>query len=408
MNTAAHARGRSGLAAPVRRSSRGVTLIELMVSIAIGLFIVIAVASVMVTQEGIRRNATTGSDATANAAVASLLLERSIKNGGYGMNSAVPGGLMDVCTPQGISAKNSARATPEFSFAAFEFAPVVINPSSIPAGDTNTHVIRVTYSGNQIFGAAALNAIAVSPVRVPTRAGLNTGDLVVLGQASNACIFRQVTALPNNLRCSTPADLANSDVVQFADASYKNDYASCADTAQRWNGDGTFGTVTFVPTTSLAAGLRLYDVGPADRFQSIIYAVRKGTLVMCNFMTQPCENAAKLNDATVWQQLVDDVVSLRAEYGIDGNDDNVIDSWTTITPAAMVGGWNGTTAIRIAVTTRAKNYEKDEVIVDTGAGKNSPVWVGGDINVSHVADWKHYRYTVNQNTIVLKNAFWRD
>lgn len=388
--------------------SRGVTLIELMVSIAIGLFIVIAVASVMVTQEGIRRNATSGSDSIANAAVASLILERSIRNGGYGLSSGVPAGLMDVCTSQGISAENSARATAAFSFAPFEFAPVVINPTSIPAGDTNTQVIRVTYGGNHIFGASSLNAIAVSPVRVNSRAALNSGDLVVLGQPSKACMFRQITALPSNMRCGSAADLAQSDVVQFANTSFKSDYNSCATTTSKFNSDGTFGTVTFAPTTSLAAGLRIYNLGAADRFQSVIYAVRNGQLVTCNFMSSPCEDASKKGDTSVWTPLVDDVVSLRAQYGIDTNSDGAIDSWTATTPTAMGGGWNGTTAIRIAVTTRSKAYEKDEVVIDTGAGKNSPVWVGGDIDVSFLPDWKHYRYTVNETTVVLKNAFWRD
>lgn len=389
--------------------SRGVTLIELMVSVAIGLFIVLAVAAVMVTQENIRRNATSGSDATANAAIGMLILERAIKNGGYGLSSGVPGGLMSTCTPQGISGQNDARSTPAFSFAANEFAPVVINPSSIPAGDTNTQVIRVTYGGNNIYGAASLNAIAVSPsVRVASRAGLNAGDLVVLGQPALACIFRVITALPNNTRCGTPADLANSDVVQFAAASYKTDYGSCADRAHKYNVDGTLGGLAFIPTTAVSNGMRIYNLGDVERFQSIIYAVRNQQLVMCNFMNSACEDDTKVADQSVWQPVVDDVVSLRAQYGIDTNADDIVDTWTAVTPTTMANGWDGTRAIRLAVTTRSKAFSRDEVVVDTGAGKNSPVWVAGDIVLSHLPDWKNYRYTVNETTVVLKNAIWKD
>ncbi len=393
----------------LHRRPRGVTLIELMVSIAIGLFIVLAVSAVMVTQENIRRNATSGSDSTANAAVGMLILERSIRNGGYGLSSGVPSGLMATCTPQGVSVNNSARSTQTFTFAVNEFAPVVIGPTSIPPGDTNTQVIRVTYGGNHVYGAASLNAIAVSPsVRVASRAGLNSGDLVVLGQASLGCIVRVITALPNNMRCSTPADLANSDVVQFAAGNFKNDYGSCAEKAHKYNVDGTLGGLAFVPTTAVTSGMRIYNLGDVDRFQSVIYAVRNRQLVMCNFMNSACEDDTKVADQSVWQPLVDDVVSLRAQYGIDTNADDVVDTWTSTTPTAMANGWDGTRAIRLAVTTRSKAYNKDEVVVDMGAGKNSPVWVGGDIILTHLPDWKNYRYTVNETTVVLKNAIWKD
>jgi len=394
---------------PSPRRSRGVTLVELMVSVAIGLFIVLAVAAVMVTQESIRRNAASGSDATANAAIGMLILERSIRNAGYGLSSGVPNGLMSTCTPQGISVQNSARSNQTFTFAANEFAPVVINPTGIQPGDANSQVIRVTYGGNHVYGAASLNAIAVSPaVRVASRAGLNSGDLVVLGQPSLACIVRVISALPNNQRCGTPADLAQSDVVQFAAADYKSDYDSCAEKPHKYNGDGTLGGLAFVPTTAVTSGMRIYNLGDVNRFQSLVYAVRNQQLVMCNFMNSACEDASKVNDQNVWQPLVDDVVSLRVQYGIDTNADDVVDTWTSTTPTTMANGWDGTRAIRLAVTTRSTAYNKDEVVVDTGAGKNSPAWVAGDITLTHIPEWKNYRYTVSETTVVLKNAIWKD
>lgn len=392
-----------------RLLSRGLTLIELMVAIAIGLFIVLAVVNVMVTQEGIRRSATSGSDSTANAAIGMLLIERSLKNSGYGMSPGVASGLMDTCTPQGVSLTNSARTgATTTTFAAFQFAPAIINPSSIPAGDTNTQIIRVTYSGSQLFGASAINTKSVSPlVRVNNRAGLNAGDLVVLGQAGVGCGIRQITALPNNQRCGTSADLPNSDVVQVATGTLRNDYQSCASQTTTFNGDGSLPFSGFTASTSSAPNLRIFSLGDAARFRSLIFAVRRYQLTMCDFIASPCEDAARTADTTVWQPLVDDVVSLRAQYGVDTDGNGVVDSWTAAAPAA-IATINNTIAVRLALVTRAKAYNKDEVVVDLGPGKNSPMWTAGDIDVSHVPDWKHYRYTVNETTVPLKNVIWNN
>ncbi|MDO9405651.1 MAG: PilW family protein [Polaromonas sp.] len=388
------------------RPQRGLTLIELMVSLALGLFVVLAIVSVMVTQEGIRRNATTGSDASSNAAVGMLILERSIKNGGYGLSPNVGGGLMDTCAPLGVTGSNTTRGSNTFTFSAFEFAPVVINPTGIPAGDAGSQSIRVTYSGNHVFGASSAPAKATTPdIRVESRAGLNAGDLVVLGQPALGCVFRQLTAMPNNLRCSTGADVARSDVVEFSNANYKSDYSSCAETVQTYN--TTAVPFTFVPTTGSVAGLRIFTLGQADRFQSVVYAVRRGQLTMCNFMVSRCDDAMLAASEAVWVPVVDDVVSLRIQYGVDTNADLSVDSWNAVTPST-IAGLNGIIAVRLAVTTRAKAYNKEEVVIDSGAGKNSPQWFGGDVSVSHLPDWKHYRYVVNETIVPLKNVIWRD
>jgi type IV pilus assembly protein PilW len=381
---------------------RGLTLIELMVAIAIGLFIVLAVVNVMVTQEGIRRGATSGSDATANSAIGMLLLERSLKNSGYGMSVGVSSGLTDTCGPQGVSVENSTRSSQTFSFAPFQFAPVTINPTGIPGGDANTHVIRITYSGSQTFGAPAINSKAVAPlVRVGNRAGLNAGDLVVLGQAGVGCGFRQITALPNNMRCSTGANSAESDVVRFSTGSYLSDYNNCASKTAAFNRTADLPFAGFTASTTSAVNMRIFSVGDVSQFRSTIYAIRGGELTMCDFMTSACEDASKTGDATVWMPVVADVVSMRAQYGIDTDANGSVDNWTDDLPTA-IATINNTVAVRVAIVTRARTYNKDEV---TAA---APTWTVGSFDISHLDSWKHYKYTVNETTVPLKNVIWNN
>ena len=65
----------------------GVTLIELMVGLVVGLLAVLVISQVMLTSEGQKRTATGGADAQISGALALYTLQRDLEQAGYGIAS---------------------------------------------------------------------------------------------------------------------------------------------------------------------------------------------------------------------------------------------------------------------------------------------------------------------------------
>lgn len=67
------------------RQSKGFSLIELMVSLLIGMITVVVVMQVLAFSEGKKRTTTTGSDAQINGNLGLFTIEREAKNAGWGI-----------------------------------------------------------------------------------------------------------------------------------------------------------------------------------------------------------------------------------------------------------------------------------------------------------------------------------
>ena len=93
---------------------RGVTLVELMVGMLIGLLAVIVISQVLLVSEGQSRTTSGGADAQVNGALALYALQRDVQMAGYGLtsspdvlgcpinarfNGAVPTGFPDRLAP---------------------------------------------------------------------------------------------------------------------------------------------------------------------------------------------------------------------------------------------------------------------------------------------------------------------
>ncbi len=116
--------------------------------------------------------------------------------------------------------------------------------------------------------------------------------------------------------------------------------------------------------------------------------------------------------------VINDVVNLKAQYGVDSNCDGVL-TWQ---PAA--GPWSSANmpalplpaaapfcspgvptlkqirAVRIAIVTRSAQYEKDPVT----PGPLS--MLEGTVSMPLSADDQHYRYKVLETVVPLRNALW--
>lgn len=73
---------------------RGVTLVELLVGMAIGLFAVLLITQVAILFDSQKRNTTSGADAQINGAVALHTLQRDLQAAGFGLTAGGGAGCL--------------------------------------------------------------------------------------------------------------------------------------------------------------------------------------------------------------------------------------------------------------------------------------------------------------------------
>lgn len=413
-------------------ASAGFSLVEMLVALVIGLVATLVIMQVFSISESRKRTSTGGADAQTNAAVTLYLLERDIRQAGYGLSpntedfvpiytappvGVLTSGILAQCA--NVRAYKSTRATTaNFIYGQSTFAPLVINPPGYPAGDANTDVILVTYTGTSgMIG----NGIPITQdgttsqasgdvpdyVVVTSRAGFNQGDMTLAVPPANSgldCTIGEITGLPvaaepTGSQCA-PGITGITNTINHNNVSYLSFYTGCGTVSATWNQPGA--------GVSYAAGSKLYNLGPVGAFVSRVYAVRNGNLTMCDLTANDCTAAvANPPDGSVWTPIAAGVVGLRAQYGKDNNFDGVIDQWDATRPTGV--GHAQVVAVRMAVVTRSNQYEK---AADFTA--SAPVWTKDASNTSDItidlsasgADWKRYRYKVVQSIVPLRNMIW--
>lgn len=351
-----------------RAAVRGVTLIELMIGLLLGLVVVLVTAQVLSFAEGQKRATTSGSDAQVNGALALYTLQREIQMAGYGLINE----LSVLGCPVHANHAGGGAAT-------WTLVPVSITMGANGAPDSVT-----VMSSNRSYAIPAMVSVdhPTTSDRFTLRStlGISAGDMVIAVPASysatNWCGAYRVT------------QLAGSNQAVHGGASPWNNGAQVA------------------PTGGYVAGDLLVNAGQLVRRTFAIdagYSLQQRTL---NLDT----------GAEDVQELFPQIVQLRALYGKDTNGDNVVDTYDRATPTTNAG-WRQVMAVRIALVARSGAYQKEEVTVAApkwDVGKVATVTgtsdCGGskclDLVVDGVPDWKHYRYSVFEVTAPLRNVIW--
>lgn len=317
---------------PYRRSA-GFSLVELMVGIVVAMVAVIVIMQVFRMTEGHRRSTTGGDDAQTTSAIALAQLQREIRQSGLGVVNA---SLLACSLDLGVGRTLSNLAT------------VIINDASVAVGDANTDTLLLVYGSAQ--GAA-------EGIPIVTQAGTSFSVKAVAGTRGGDYIVAvpQVRATPCNLQLSiTTANPVGVDIT----------------------------------LNKAAAGLDnggLFNLGPSPRI--VAYAVRNGSLTLCDMLTQNCGSADPAN----WVEVADGIVSLRAQYvqAAGGFDQS--------TPGTCLA-WHGVSGLRLAMVARNSQYSSEEVTLA------APTWAGtGGAPITLANDWKHYRYRTLEATLPLRN-----
>ncbi len=392
------------------RHSAGFSLIDIMVGMLIGMLGIIIMMQLFSTTEGNKRATTGSADAQSSGAIALYGLQRDLRQSGYGINATdLMGCDLNLTAPAAVA---GVRIT--------NLAPVTINPPAaiIPAGDANTDTLLVIYGnangssqGDTITSAPA--ASTAYSLQAPTSFRQNdrviaTPAVRVACTGANALTLATVGAVP---------------VV------------------------GTPLTVAPAVANSMTLG-KLFNLGAAPKIWA--YAVRKGNLTVCDYMTTDCGTACTRLDgpfataaggscSAAWLPVANNIATLKAEYGRDTTGgtigmDGMVDVFDQTTPPTAVAGdpqllataecqWARVSAIRLALVGRNNQFEK--TAVSSTASVNS-TWAGAattpidlTLNTNGTASaiwtypdtttdsyWQHYRYKVFQVTVPLKNVAW--
>ena len=415
------------------RSASGFSLVEMMVGVTIGLIGCIVIFQVLSVNEGYKRSTTGGADAQVAGALALYTLERDIRMAGFGVNDRKALG----CT---MIAYTSTRTPATYNL---PLVPVQIH-SGGPAG---SDIISVN-SGNPLefvpgYGLAAAHLAPGANFRLENRAGVHKWDFLLVSQPDQTnCELVNVVNLP--LDSGAPVSCGGSnttDAVEVCSGVAKTD----ADGVQRiYNNGALTGVPTFTLTGDATKNTRFFNLGAAPAFN--VYRVINNTLSVCNMRLADCGNTAAAN----WSPVIENVVFIKAQYGIDTNGDGVVDafdsricretsgdkfgdSWTvssdangdglhdTWTPGLPSGtDWSRVMAVRVSIVVRSTQYEKTTVsaaklnlwpTVDAST-KFGNCDGSGAVTATALASPQykvpdqHYRYRIFETIVPIRNSIW--
>ena len=348
----------------------GLSLIEVLVGIAVGMIGILVIFQTMAVWDKHARTTTSGGDARTAGTLAIFNLERDLKLAGMGFGTAASGVMgCDVVVRGGMFT--------------VPLSPVIITTAA--SGPDKIDVLH----GNSAFFVTEERFVESTQFtkKLKRRGGFKAGDLAVVAGSPPAsgptpCHLIQVT------------DVSNSDGVTLVHnpGDFTSSYTNAAASAV-FNPAGGTGA-TFTTGT-------MYNLGPLP--QRNRWEVVNSSLV----------NTDVIHSALPFQTS-EGVIDLKAEYGVDGNGDMRItdvspDEWTTTAPT----DWTQVLAIRIAILVRSRQYEKD---FDTSAA--APTWFGNTFTMRNVDgttdtnpsnspnNWRAYRYRVYERVVPLRNMIW--
>lgn len=361
---------------------RGLTLIEVMVGMVIGLIGIVIITQVYLVNENFKRSTTSAGGAQVNGAIALYTIERDLRMAGYGIASSDALG----CGQLQYYYNGNYSTPPGGTLPAIVVAPVVITDGvggpdtiSVLYGNEDERTVPATISKNMASAAADIN------LDNPTGFSDTPGDLIVASQGG-VCTLIQVTTV-------------NTSTLQLVHA-----------------GSGTAPWNPVAPAfTAYTQGALVYNLG---RPTLNIYSISSGSLQLLSRFTGSSSTVVpSYNNTPV--KLINDIVDLQAQYGKDNGvnngtvtnasysaDDGVVDSYDNVTPTTAAA-WQQVLSIRLGVLARSQNYEKPDPPGGACAATTvAPTWSGGTFTVPGGIP-SCYKYRAFETVVPLRNMLWR-
>jgi type IV pilus assembly protein PilW len=325
--------------------NKGMTLVELLVAVTIGLGITLAITSVLIASENHKRTTTSTNDAQQTGTYAYYALDKALRGAGSAIaESAFPSdvGVLGCHLNAGaIFPRAAAFPAPFAGFlggapTSLRVAPVLIGRNQSLGGSDVIMVMSGSGSAGgvsrQITGGGGATA-----ANLDNTVGFANGDILLVSQSGVPdCLMEQVATI-------TPPTL---------------------------NLGGTYYTATATTTTmaSLATNTASFVTplgnAAANNVQFTLFGVDNNRTLFSYDLLQNL-NLVGGAGADSAQAIADGVVQLNALYGIDVNGDGIPDNWAgpgdagwdintvMATPALM----RQIVAVRIAIVVRGQYYD---------------------------------------------------
>lgn len=327
---------------PVR--PRGLSLIELLVSMVIGLVVVLAVTGVMVRSEGAKRSTTTLNDLNQTGAYLSYAIDRLVRSAGSGFAQRWADAFgCNINASRGNSTllpRSSVLPAPFTAVSTSQrLAPLLIGKSQSDGGSD----VLAVMAGTAGFGESPPRVLPASvtsnSLRLPNTLNARGDDLLLLAEDGVGCMVQQVTS----------GFVGSDDQALPLSGTYYGDTGSTVNLAQFGVSNGSY---------AMALG-NAADNPP--QFQ-LIGVGANATLFSYDLLRIDGSDAAV--------PISDGVVALRALYGIDGDGDGKLDGWadpgtSPYRPSDLLDGSAAArtrlrriVAVRIALVLRTPLVEK--------------------------------------------------
>ena len=378
---------------PPRRHSlpRGVTLIELMVALLIGLVVVLAITNLLIAGEAQKRMTTSVNDREQTGAYAALLLDRALRSAGSGLAwTAATGGYGCALNAQ----KSGAVILPSPGwpdpFTAFPNAPHLA-PVLIQKGDADASDTLMVIAGSAAAGDVPrpVRGGSGSAAQLDGTLQINGGDVLLLTGGGGDCLIEQVQ--------DGFAGSQTQPTLPLGGAYYSAGSASTS--LSSLLGGGAY----LSELGSVSAGAS----PPSNPPQFMLYGVNgQGQLVDYDML-----QTGPGNDA---QPVADGVQKFYAVYGVDTDGDGKLDSWVSPEGVWSIASLSVDAtrlkqilAVRFALLLRSDLAEKQSVsqqVVSSGAIKifaDAPA-VARTLSLS--GDQQKYRYQLIDTVVPLRNA----
>ena len=337
--------------------SRGVSLVDALVGIAIGALALVIVHEAFVAFDTLRRNAVSSADAQSSGAFAMYSLASQIGNAGAG----IAGGArwLDTC-PASTDVATTTR-------------PVAVLITDGGAADRpDALVVRRSLAAAIVPAALTQAAPAGASFRAEAAAAIAAGDRVLAVARTGACALTQAIAV-------APTAAGVVDIAHTA-------------------------LTSAFPVSTVLLNLGAAGDGWVTRFD-----VSSGTLRSTDIAN---------GDAPV--PLVSNVVNLKFLYGIDSDGDGALDTWTGAgsadwTPATLLAAPRSILerikAIRVGLIVRGERTDRaltrgyHWVLFDCDAADKStcPGRLEGTIAAAASGG---YRYRAYETIVPLRNVIW--
>ena len=345
---------------------RGISLIEMMVGVVIGLVAVLVIYQTFAVAEGVKRQTISAGDAQKTGMIATYLLSAELMSAGSGLTLNQDD--LATCTDTGdvattmrpfsvIIVPGANAATPDSLVVNYSTARSVVTPSIFMA--------KTDANGTQLV------------VQSPT--GYKAGDMVASITGSGDCeryVVKTVTGPDAN--GNVVLDLDNTVALPILKA----------------------------PSIDLLPSMRLINLGPATTTQRRTYDVVSGVLRSTDLVTA----------GATPQPLASSIMNLKALYGVDSDGNGFIDTWQpatgNYTPANVLAATGNDLrrikAVRIGMVVRSDEYDRDAPAYD---------WTLFECTAQEATDYTcpaaltgtlgaNYRYRVYETVIPLRNPMW--